>query len=134
MPVLLRLLANPKLLGRFLRTKAGRRAALKYGTMVVNSKTVQDQINKFMNKNGRTMSGDARYDGYAKEFEKMQAQINALQEKVDAQRQDNEALQTATFTLGRRVIEMQRLYAQMQMELQRVHTAQMAAAARARTR
>lgn len=134
MQVLLRLLANPKLLARFLRTPAGRRAALKYGTMVVKSKTAQDMVSRFMKKNGPALSNDKQYNFQVCEFEKMQAKINELQAQVDAARQDRQTLETATFTMGRRVIELQRLYAQMQMELQRVRTAQMAMADRAHMR
>lgn len=134
MQVLLRLLANPKLLARFLRTPAGRRAALKYGTMVVKSKTAQDMVSRFMKKNGQALSNDKQYNFQVCEFEKMQAKINELQAQVDAARQDRQTLETATFTMGRRVIELQRLYAQMQMELQRVRTAQMAMADRAHMR
>lgn len=134
MQVLLRLLANPKLLARFLRTPAGRRAALKYGTMVVKSKTAQDMVSRFMKKNGQALSNDKQYNSQVREFEKMQAKINELQAQVDAARQGRQTLETATFTMGRRVIELQRLYAQMQMELQRVRTAQMAMADRAHMR
>ncbi len=67
-------------------------------------------------------------------FDKIQRQISQLQAQVDTMRQDRQTLETATFTMGRRVIELQRLYAQMQMELQRVRTAQMAMADRAHMR
>ena len=134
MQVLLRLLANPKLLARFLRPPAGRRAALKYGTMVVKSKTAQDAITKFMHTNNQYLGGKKDYAMQQAKFDKIQRQISQLQSQVDAVRQDRQTLETATFTMGRRVIELQRLYAQMQMELQRVRTAQMAMADRAHMR
>ncbi|MDE6571423.1 MAG: hypothetical protein K2L95_04390 [Alphaproteobacteria bacterium] len=134
MHVLLRLLANPKLLARFLRTPAGRRAALKYGNMVLKSKMAQDAIKKFMHTNNQYLGGKKDYAMQEAKFDKIQRQISQLQSQVDAARQDRQALETATFTMGRRVIELQRLYAQMQMELQRVRTAQMATADRAHMR
>ena len=134
MPVLLLLLANPIFLARFLRTPAGRRAALKYGTMVVKSKTAQDAITKFMHTNNQYLGGKKDYAMQQAKFDKIQRQISQLQAQVDTMRQDRQTLETATFTMGRRVIELQRLYAQMQMELQRVRTAQMAMADRAHMR
>jgi len=125
MAVWLRVLANPKVLKRFLQTKAGRKAALKYGTMLLNSKMVQDSVNKFMNKNDRALSDDKAYAAQTKQYAALQKQIAALQAQIDKSRDDNAAVQTATFTMGRRVIEMQRLYAQMQAELQRVQQIQM---------
>lgn len=125
MAVWLRVLANPKVLKRFLQTKAGRKAALKYGTMLLNSKMVQDSVNRFMNKNDRALSDDKAYVAQTKQYAALQKQIAALQAQIDKSRDDNAAVQTATFTMGRRVIEMQRLYAQMQAELQRIQQIQM---------
>ncbi|MDE6481682.1 MAG: hypothetical protein K2L25_02570 [Alphaproteobacteria bacterium] len=126
MPVLLRLLANPKLLARFMRTKAGRKAALKYGTMLVNSKTAQDSVKKFLNKNGR----DRQFAASEKKYNELQAKIDALQTQVDARNATDAQLQTATFTLGRQVVEMQRLYAQLQQQLQQMQLAMAAARVR----
>ena len=126
MPVLLRLLANPKLLARFMRTKAGRKAALKYGTMLVNSKTAQDSVKKFLNKNGR----DLQFAASEKKYNELQAKIDALQTQVDARNATDAQLQTATFTLGRQVVEMQRLYAQLQQQLQQMQLAMAAARVR----
>ena len=134
MQVLLRLLANPKLLARFYSTKECRRAAMKYCTMVVKSKTAQDAITKFMHTNNQYLGGKKDYAMQQAKFDKIQRQISQLQAQVDTMRQDRQTLETATFTMGRRVIELQRLYAQMQMELQRVRTAQMAMADRAHMR
>lgn len=126
MPVLLRLLANPKLLARFMRTKAGRKAALKYGTMLVNSKTAQDSVKKFLNKNGR----DRQFAASEKKYNELQAKIDALQAQVDTRSATDAQLQTATFTLGRQVVEMQRLYAQLQQQLQQMQLAMAAARVR----
>ena len=115
-----RVLANPKVLKRFLRTKAGRKAAFKYGNMLLNSKMIQNAISKFMHKNGKSLSGNKKYAAQQKEFAKMQQKIAALEAQIEKNKDDQIAMQTATFTMGRQVIEMQRLYAQMQMELQKM--------------
>ncbi len=109
-----------------MRTKAGRKAALKYGTMLVNSKTAQDSVKKFLNKNGR----DRQFAASEKKYNELQAKIDALQTQVDARNATDAQLQTATFTLGRQVVEMQRLYAQLQQQLQQMQLAMAAARVR----
>ena len=54
----LRILANPKVLKRFLGTKAGKKATLKYGSMLLNSKMAQNAIGKFIKRNGETMKNN----------------------------------------------------------------------------
>jgi len=119
MPVVLRLLANPKLFARFMRTKAGRKAALKYGTMLVNSKTVRDSTKKFFNKHGE----NKRFAADRQRFENLQARIDALQAAVDTRNSTDAQLQTATFTLGRQVVEMRQLLAKMQSDMQQMQLA-----------
>lgn len=121
----LRVLANPKILKRFLGTKAGKRAAFKYGSMLVNSKAVQNTIGKFMNNNGDKLKNDREYKKLAREYADLQQKVAKLEAQIDAQRDNNERVQTLTFTMGRTVVEMQRLYAQMQTELQRLYQTQM---------
>jgi len=87
-----------------------------------------------MHTNNQYLGGKKDYAMQQAKFDKIQRQISQLQSQVDAVRQDRQTLETATFTMGRRVIELQRLYAKMQMELQRVRTAQMAMADRAHMR
>ncbi|MBQ8294038.1 MAG: hypothetical protein IJX89_01460 [Alphaproteobacteria bacterium] len=125
MAVWLRVLANPKVLKRFLGTKAGKRAAFKYGSMLVKSKTIQNAIGKFMNNNGEKLQSDKDYKKLAREYASLQQKIAKLEGQIDAQRNNNEKIQTLTFTMGRTVVEMQRLYAQMQTELQRLYQNQM---------
>lgn len=50
MAVWLRFLANPKLLGRFMKSKAGRKAAFKWGSMLLKSRAIESLIGKFTNK------------------------------------------------------------------------------------
>lgn len=116
MPVVLRLLANPKLLARFMRTKAGRKAALKYGTMLVNSKEVQSGIKKILSRKGDSK----KFSASGKKFEELQAKVAALQSQIDTRNSTDAELQTATFTLGRQVIEMRRLYNELQRQLQQM--------------
>lgn len=125
MNVLLRFLANPKLLKRFLGTKAGRAAALKWGRMLVNSRAVQSMVGKFMNKNGGNMKNSKNYAALEQKYKELQAKVEKLEQQVSADKNSDSELQTATFTLGRQVVEMQRLYAQMQMDLQKLQQAQM---------
>lgn len=124
-----RVLANPKVLKRFLGTKAGRKAAFKYGNMLLNSKMVQNSVKKFMNKNGKSLDGNKNYAVQEKQFSQMQKKIAALEAQIEKNKDDQIAMQTATFAMGRQVIEMQRLYAQMQMELQKMQQAQIAMSA-----
>ncbi len=116
MPALLRLLANPKLFARFMKTKAGRRAAMKYGTMLVNSKAVQDSAKKLFSQN----NDKKRFVAEQKKFDELQARIDTLTRSVDTQRMTDAELQAATFTLGRQVVEMRRLSAQLQQQIQQL--------------
>lgn len=65
-----------------------------------------------------------------KNIKKLQKRIAELEKQADKNRENQVALQTDTFTLGRQVIEMQRLYAQMQAELQRQQQMQIAMSAK----
>lgn len=124
-----RVLANPKILKRFLGTKAGRKAAFKYGNMLLNSKMIQNSVEKFMNKNEKALAGNKNYAAQEKQFAQMQKKIATLEAQIEKNKDDQIVMQTTTFTMGRQVIEMQRLYAQMQMELQKMQQKQMMLAA-----
>ncbi len=126
MPTVIRFLFNPKLFARFMRTGAGRKmarkTAWKYGTMLLNSKTTQDAIKNFFTKN----KNSKQFAPYEKKFNELQAKVEKLESKMDMQHATDTEIQTATFTLGRQIIEMQRLYAEMQHQLQQMQLAMMA--------
>lgn len=124
--------ANPRIMGRFMKTSAGRRAAFKYGSMLLNSRSVQNGINKFMTRNNSQMQNNQQYSDNINQYHELQKRIAALEAQLDASRASESELQTATFTLGRRVIEMQRLYADMQSQLHKLQQMQMVATQRVR--
>lgn len=130
----LRVLANPKVLKRFLGTKAGKKATMKWGKMILESKMTQNAIDKLMNKNGKTLSNDKKYKEMAKEYATLQAKVAQLESKLNAIQNDNAALETTTFTLGRQVVEMRRLYQEMLSEITARTNANQMAMAAARTR
>ena len=130
----LRVLANPKVLKRFLGTKAGKKATMKWGKMILESKMTQNAIDKLMNKNGKTLSNDKKYKEMAKEYAALQAKVAKLESKLNAIQNDNAALETTTFTLGRQVVEMRRLYQEMLLEITARTNANQMAMAAARTR
>lgn len=114
----IRLLANPKVLKRFLGTKAGKKAALKYGNMLLNSKMAQNAIDKFMNKNGNAMKGDKVFKRQQKDYIALQKRVAKLEAQLDRAHDNNDKMSELTFSLGRNVVEMQRLLAQMQAQYQ----------------
>ncbi len=130
----LRVLANPRVLKRFAGTKAGRRAMFKYGKMLVNSKMAQDAVKKIFSSNRGAKSSDKQMAGYQKQFNELQARIAALESQLQARDQDNAQLEAMTFTLGRQVVQLRQLYAQMQADLAQSRTSQMAMATAQRTR
>ena len=130
----LRVLANPKVLKRFLGTKAGKKATMKWGKMILESKMTQNAIDKLMNKNGKTLSNDKKYKEMAKEYAALQAKVAQLESKLNAIQNDSAALETTTFTLGRQVVEMRRLYQEMLSEITARTNANQMAMAAARTR
>lgn len=130
MAVWLRFLANPKLLGRFMKTKAGRKAAFKWGSMLLKSRAIDSLIGKFTNKNGKSLGNNKEYKELEKEYKRLKKRVAELEKQADKNRDNQAALQADTFALGRQVIEMQRLYAQMQSELQRQQQMQMTMAAK----
>ena len=71
----LRVLANPKVLKRFLGTKAGKKATLKYGSMLLNSKMAQNAIGKFINRNGDTMKNNKEYKQQLKDYARLQKRV-----------------------------------------------------------
>lgn len=129
----LRILANPRVLKRFLGTRAGKKAALKYGSMLLKSRMAQNAIGKFINRNGSALKDDKSFK-QQQEYAALQKHVARLEAQLDRARDNNDKLSELTFTLGRNVVEMQRLLTQMQAQYQ-AHTQQMQIAmANARTR
>ena len=129
----LRILANPRVLKRFLGTRAGKKATLKYGSMLLKSRMAQNAIGKFINRNGSALKDDKSFK-QQQEYAALQKHVAKLEAQLDRARDNNDKLSELTFTLERNVVEMQRLLTQMQAQYQ-AHTQQMQIAmANARTR
>lgn len=114
----LRILANPKVLKRFLGTKAGKKATLKYGSMLLKSRMAQNAIGKFINRNGDTMKNNKEYKQQLKDYAHLQKRVEKLETQLDRAHDNNDKMSELTFALGRNVVEMQRLLAQMQSQYQ----------------
>ena len=134
MAVWLRVLANPRVLKRFLGTRAGKKAALKYGSMLLNSRMAQNAIGKFINRNGKAMKNDKEYKQQLRDYARLQKRVEKLESQLDRARDNNDKMSELTFTLGRNVVEMQRLLAQMQTQYQSHMQQMQIAMANARTR
>ena len=117
-PVVVRAISKPKVFKRFLGTKAGKKAVLKWGKMLVNSKIAQSSIDKLMSRMGNSGKSSTKYKKMTKEYVALQKKVAALEEQLETVKNDNVALETKTFTLGRQVVQMQQLYKQMLTELQ----------------
>lgn len=114
----LRVLANPRVLKRFLGTRAGKKATLKYGSMLLNSRMAQNAIEKFINRNDDTMQNNKAYKQQKKEYIALQKRVARLEAQMDSVRDNNEKMSELTFALGRSVVEMQNLLLQMQLSYQ----------------
>ncbi len=112
----LRVLANPKILGRFLRTPAGRRAVFKYGSMVLKSKTVRNGIKRVMTQN----PNNKKNAQYQKQLDDIQSRLDKLEAQFDAVKTDPNRADATTFAAGRLVVEMRQLYNQMQADYARM--------------
>lgn len=134
MAVWLRVLANPRVLKRFLGTRAGKKATLKYGSMLLNSRMAQNAIGKFINRNGNTMKNDKEYKQQLRDYARLQKRVEKLETQLDRAHDNNDKMSELTFTLGRNVVEMQRLLAQMQTQYQSHMQQMQIAMANARTR
>ncbi len=130
----LRVLANPKVLKRFLGTKAGKKATIKYGSMLLRSKMARNALDKFINRNGASMSDRREYKKMVKEYSALQKRIDKLESQLDKSRQDNAKMQELTFSLGRCVVEMNKMLAQLQAQYQSHMQQMQIAMANARTR
>ncbi len=109
-----RVLANPKVLKRFFKTKAGKKVLFKYGKMLVRSKLIQKLIDKFTKKNDGVMRGSKEYKKLEKEYKELQQRVADLENRLNAVGENKQAIETLTFTLGRAVVEMQQLLKKMQ--------------------
>lgn len=116
LPTVVRAIAKPKVFMRFLGTKAGKRAMLKSGTMLLKSKSVQNTISKFVSKNDKQMAGNKEYEEYKKKYAQLQKRIAELEKQLDAARDNQSQMETLTFTLGRQVVQMQQLLKDMQQQ------------------
>lgn len=134
LPTVMRAVAKPAVFKRFLGTRAGKKAIWKYGTMLVKSKDVRNAIGNFVNRNGDKMKNDKAYKQQLKDYAAMEKRVEKLEQQLATAQDNNEKIQTLTFTLGRTVVEMQQLLTQMQAQYQQAMQQQMAMAANARTR
>lgn len=114
----LRVLANPKVVKRFFKTKAGKKVILKYGKMLLESRMIRGMIDRFLRKNNATLRNNKGYRKLEKEYEKLQQRVAELEKKLNATNENNQDLETLTFSLGRAVVEMQQLLKKMQAEYQ----------------
>ncbi len=128
MAVWLRVLANPRVLKRFMGTRAGKKAALKYGSMLLNSKMARDAVGKFMKRSGGAMTGNRDFAKMEREYARLERRVEKLETQLEAVRNNDEKISELTFTLGRNVVEMQQLLAQMQALYQQTLQQQMAMA------
>ena len=116
LPTVVRAIAKPKVFKRFLGTKAGKRAMLKSGTMLLRSKSVQNTLSKFRSKNDKQMTGNKEYEESKQKYEQLQKRIAELEKQLDAARDNQSQMETLTFTLGRQVVQMQQLLKDMQQQ------------------
>lgn len=116
LPTVVRAIAKPKVFKRFLGTKAGKRAMLKSGTMLLRSKSVQNTLSNFMSKNDKQMAGNKEYEESKQKYEQLQKRIAELEKQLDAARDNQSQMETLTFTLGRQVVQMQQLLKDMQQQ------------------
>ena len=95
----LRVLANPKVLKRFFKTKAGKKVLFKYGKMLLQSKLIQRLIDRFTKKNDGLMRDSKEYKKLEKEYKKLQQRVADLEARLNAAGEDKQAIETLTFTL-----------------------------------
>ena len=108
-----------------MKTKAGRKAAFKFGGMLLKSRATQKLIESFMGKNSSSLEKNKEYKDLEKNYKQIQQRVAELEAEAKSNEEDKENLQALAFTLGRQVVEMQKLYNQMQQELQRIQQQQM---------
>jgi len=125
MPTILRFILKPKVLMRFLKGKAGRKALFGAGRMLLNSKMTQNLIDKFMNKNDDKLKQDKNYPEMQKQYQELQSRVQELEAKLQKNQENTDSVQAVAFSIGRNVVEMRNLYAQMQADLQRIAQNQM---------
>ncbi len=119
LPVVVRAIAKPKVFKRFLGTKAGKKAAFKWGKMLLNSKMTGRSIDKLMNRMESSGQDSKEYKRLQTEYKKLQKKIAELERQLESVQNDNADLETKTFTLGRQVVQMRQLYQHMLNELQK---------------
>lgn len=119
LPVVVRAISKPKVFKRFLGTKAGKKATLKWGKMLVNSKITQRSVDKLMERVGKSGQDNKEYKTLVKEYKVLQGKVAQLERKLDSVQNDNNSLETKTFALGRQVVQMRQLYQQMLTEFQK---------------
>ena len=113
-PTIIRAATNPKAFKRFLGTRAGKKATIKYGTMLVRSKDVRSAIEKMVNRKPKQEKTDKSYEKMLAKYERLIQDIEKIQADVAASGDDTNRVQQLSFALGRRVVEMRRLYSEMQ--------------------
>ena len=129
-----RILANPRILKRFVGTRAGKKAVLKYGGMLLNSRMAQNAIGKFIDRNGDSMKNSPEYKKQLRDYDRLQKRVANLESQLERARNNNDKMSELTFSLGRSVVEMQRLLTQMQSQYQSHMQQMQIAMANARTR
>lgn len=128
-----RVLTKSKIAKRFLlrRVKNGR--AFKFGRMLIRARMAGKLIDGFTKNNGNSMKAHKKYKEMENKYNQLHKRIIDLEQKFSRVTDDDSAQELA-FTLGRQVIELRRLYEQMQSELKRSQQNQIAIAAVQKTR
>ena len=89
LPVVVRAISKPKVFKRFLGTKAGKKATLKWGKMLVNSKITQRSVDKLMERVGKSGQDNKEYKTLVKEYRVLQGKVAQLERKLDSVQNDN---------------------------------------------
>ncbi len=127
-----RIIANPKILKRFIKTPEGKRAAFKYGKMALESEVTKKAVKKFVDRNGHDLAKNKKYREQEQKYRQLQARIDELEQQVAQMKNNESELQTKTFSLGRAVVEMRELYNQMVQNLNNIQSRVITQTARVR--
>ena len=118
LPTAARALAKPRVFKRFLGTRAGKRATLKYGTMLIKSKDVRNSVGKFIKNNGSFLRSKKEYRQNEQEYAKLVKKIEKLEQQLADAKLIEQKMQELTFTLGRQVVQMRHLLEKMDVQRQ----------------
>lgn len=111
MPTFARLIQNPNAAGRFLKSRAGKKAMFEFGIDLLNTKDAQRAADKIMSNIGNMFGGDKQYQETADKYRKNKAKTDDITDRVHGNNLTPEQVNELMLSMKQSIEEMREVLA-----------------------